>query len=472
MILKVMIEQDGYCSSYRLRELFGKSNRTATRELTNELFDLLDERLLLARKNFKDDTSLPICPDDFILSAESLSGSDVVPEGKRLLWQKFSAFSRIAFKVPAGQVTLSNLSRQFFGRASIMAADIKLFLEFLDRENLLQGNRIPAKDLRSFLPMLRTAVMRSDRVSCNGDIPDSDDIIEVIEPQSKIQRGPIPTFSIDHHEDPDGSCFDNLYADLNFEELVPEALDKSSNELFDDSLIYYFSKRIGSHFNVKIQSPIKRFMLSPFNSLLEQGQNAQRFQVHHVRDNHWVASFLRGENGLVYVADSMFGTLTYDQVREMINLWVPYNQVPRRLTFRRLRVQIQKGKRDCGPFALAFCLMTMFDLNVEELRFKQPQLRALLLGLHHSKHGLNPFPSSKHKCDDPPVDLTIEFECVCKKAVRGSEFSLCSGKCRRAYHGCLSSSFIGINRTGTVVICHDCLDNFGLGSSESVSLIY
>lgn len=169
---------------------------------------------------------------------------------------------------------------------------------------------------------------------------------------------------------------------------------------------------------------------------------------------------------MIYVADSLNLSMSYELIRALINLWVPIAGRVRctELSIRRLSVQHQGNSYDCGAFALAFMYASAKMGDLEALGFKQGEMRAHLYSCFKSG-AISDFPHADPVFPSPEnLDLKIMLRCKCGKANKGADYLICVAQCFSAYHSCIETGI-------SPFVCTNCKNSllFEYGNYSNVT---
>ena len=96
--------------------------------------------------------------------------------------------------------------------------------------------------------------------------------------------------------------------------------------------------------------------------------------------HHWVvASNMECKKGVVNVYDSLFTTLD-EETLDTINNWFGEPNAKRKIQYKMVQVQTQKGTKDCGVFAVAFLTALAYNQDPADgpIEYCQDQLRSHL----------------------------------------------------------------------------------------------
>ena len=100
-------------------------------------------------------------------------------------------------------------------------------------------------------------------------------------------------------------------------------------------------------------------------------------QIHHVDNCHWITSTSIG--GRVKVCDSLYNTLSQSTIDQVTQCYFSNGDVPVNIYLP--SVQVQKGLKDCGLFAIAFGYeIAIGNVNrIGDISFNQHEMREHLL---------------------------------------------------------------------------------------------
>lgn len=111
---------------------------------------------------------------------------------------------------------------------------------------------------------------------------------------------------------------------------------------------------------------------------------------------HWVLSHLKDE--VIYLYDSLLLPMKDKLKRQLITLY------GRRVVYAS-QVQVQRGKADCGCFAIAFCVSLHFGEDPASLVYKQREMRKHIATCMVNGN-YTPFPSAPKK--SPHNELALD----------------------------------------------------------------
>ena len=124
------------------------------------------------------------------------------------------------------------------------------------------------------------------------------------------------------------------------------------------------------------------------------------FFFHHFCE-HWALSHIR--DNVVYLYDSLQPKSINSTLAEQLHSLYGNRivKIP--------QVQLQKGNKDCGCFAIAFCVSLMFGDDPATLCYDQKEMRKHLMQCFETKC-FSPFPSQSKKSRIPsPLEIKISL---------------------------------------------------------------
>ena len=144
--------------------------------------------------------------------------------------------------------------------------------------------------------------------------------------------------------------------------------------------------------------PIQSTLLSQTLALLRQAQSKEFF-FHHFSD-HWALSHLAPE-GVLYYDSLAPKSLHPDLKNQLIALYG-------KGTVKIMAVQKQKGQKDCGCFAVAFCVSILYGESPEALTYQQADMRTHIK-LSVESQLFTPFPSvPKNTRNSCAMDIVLD----------------------------------------------------------------
>lgn len=151
-------------------------------------------------------------------------------------------------------------------------------------------------------------------------------------------------------------------------------------------------------------------------------------QILHVVGNHWltIASVL---SSLVHIYDSMYDYVSDDAKMQIAAILHTHDPS---VVFKIHKTQFQKGKSDCGVFAIAYATDLCFGNDPASCLYEQNKLRSHFMDCLKSEH-LTPFPSSTKKVEKPTIKR-ISVYCICRLPDNGEEKMIRCNQCREWFH--------------------------------------
>ncbi len=140
-------------------------------------------------------------------------------------------------------------------------------------------------------------------------------------------------------------------------------------------------------------------VLAQLPGSLKAAQEKSKF--FHNFSGHWAMSHL--SSGIIFLFDSLLPKELDLTLREqMLSL---YGKRP----VQRPCVQHQNGSKDCGCFAIAFCVSVLYGEDPSSLVFNQKEMRGHIIRCLKQDSFL-PFPgvTKKAKCIVPPLELSLD----------------------------------------------------------------
>ena len=102
------------------------------------------------------------------------------------------------------------------------------------------------------------------------------------------------------------------------------------------------------------------------------------------------------------------------------------------ITLKIHKTQFQKGKSDCGVYAIAYITDLLFGNDPASFKYDQDEMRAHFLECIQNEH-LTPFPSST-VMPRKPKEIRVPIYCICRLPDNGEERMIKCNQCGEWYH--------------------------------------
>lgn len=135
-----------------------------------------------------------------------------------------------------------------------------------------------------------------------------------------------------------------------------------------------------------------------------QPVSSEGVQIHHTRGNHWVVSACLGGRVLVY--DSIYDNISKDLRKQLAEIYANAAQDGKTLLVEIPFICKQKGRKDCGLYAIASAFELCQGNNVLGIHFKQSQIRDHLLKCFEEGR-LESFPQETWTADCVPTNFEM-----------------------------------------------------------------